>query len=309
MSSVGASAICFYIPTIPASNINCEVGAAGVVNTTEPGGNTSFGENWILGGGKPHWNDTGSEGMGETTSCVNFGGRTLVYETTSTLAQFPELGGTTDQTNSYLYDATPWGISSTPTSIGYGVPRSAYNNESKPGLLIIEYVNNKDTIVLTESQTITVPLGVTGALISGCGAGGGKISLTRAPAPGSTGASGAGGSIINYYVPLSAGESIECIIGEDNTSFGDGGDTKFGNYITLGGGKITSATGSVPSGVNLSKDAFVSDGGYTPFGRTSYYDSASTYHEAMGYGAGSNGYEVGEPSSSLPGLLIIQWVK
>lgn len=286
----GASAISFYIPVSPSSSISCEIGAAGANDVQESGGNTSFGEKLVLGGGGYNANEGDLGDIGHASSCVNFSDA----------------------------KTTPWGLSdSRSPEIGYGVeaawPGYGANSEAKPGLLIIEYVNNKDTIVLTESQTITVPLGVTGALISGCGAGGGKISLTRAPTPNSTWASGAGGSIINYYVPLSAGESIECTIGEANTAFDDGEDTKFGNYITLGGGKVgatntNGATGLVPSGVNLSKDAIMTIGGYTPFGRTSYYDN-SIYYEAMGYGAGSDGYEVGEPSSSLPGLLIIQWVK
>ena len=287
----GASAVSFYIPVSPSSSISCEIGAAGANDVQESGGNTSFGENLVLGGGGYNANEGELGDIGHASSCVNFSDT----------------------------ESTPWGLSNKRSpEIGYGVeaawPGYGANSEAKPGLLIIEYVNNKDTVVLTESQTITVPLGVTGALVSGCGAGGGKISLTRAPAPDSMWASGAGGSIINYYVPLNAGESIECIVGDANASFGDGGDTKFGNYLTLGGGKAgaintNGATGTVPSGVNFSKDSVVSAGGYTPFGRTSYYDDSSTYHEAMGYGAGSNGYEVGEPSSSLPGLLIIQWVK
>ena len=305
VGGTGSSIISYYTPVSTTDSIQCTVGF-GYHSYSESAGDSSqikdtkFSDIVILGGGKnaSAWNEKGDNGV--VYCATNF----------SSYASFGDTG---------RLGVTPWGKEGSYSSegVGYGISGTVNPNlmmNGRPGLLILEYVNNKDTIVLTESQTITVPLGVTGALISGCGAGGGKISLTRAPAPDSMWASGAGGSIINYYVPLNAGESIECIVGDANASFGDGGDTKFGNYLTLGGGKAgainaNGATGTVPSGVNFSKDSVVSDGGYTPFGRTSYYDDSSTYHEATGYGAGSDGYEVGEPSSSLPGLLIIQWVK
>ena len=303
----GASALSFYIPVTPSNTINCEVGAAGTdANTT--GGDTSFGDNLVLGGGEYLGSETSGE-LGHVSSCVNFSGESRYYDC--------------DSNHSYVAETTPWGFAWTSSpEIGYGVGAEVdgygATGVARPGLLIVEYVDNHNTLVLTESQTITVPGGVTGALISGCGAGGGTGTTSRAPEPGSFWGGGAGGSVINYYVPLTAGDSIECVVGEAGISGSNGGDTKFGSYVTLGGGENgavmkNGATGTVPSGVNLSKDSFSLTGGYTPFGRSTHYEYVSgggDYTcEAVGYGAGADGSISGAMGPSLNGLLIIQWVR
>lgn len=300
----GGSVISHYVPVTAGNGIQCTVGY-GRWSWSETGGDTSlvrdtkFGDSVTLAGGEnaPSWDTKGEDGA---VHCgVNFS------DSGSTPWGKMKSGGCNPEDESVGY-----GISGTPNPYNFTLGR--------PGLLILEHVNNKDTIVLTASQTISVPSGVTGALISGCGAGGGAVSLTRAPSKDSLYGGGAGGSVINYYVPLTAGESIECVIGAVNYANGSGGDTKFGSHLTLGGGgacgiMVTGATGSAPTGVNLSQDAATLSGGYTPFGSPSHsiYTSGvgMTYYDAVGYGAGAEGSETGMASTSLPGLLIIQWVR
>lgn len=309
----GSSVVSYYTPVSTADSIQCIVGF-GYHSYSESAGDSSqikdtkFGDIVALGGGEnaPAWNSVGNNGA--VYCATNF----------SDYAPFGNTG---------RVGVTPWGKQGGYPSegVGYGISGTVNPNllmSGRPGLLILEYVNNKDTVVLTESQTITVPLGVTGALISGCGAGGGAEAttypgvvnnVTRAPAPMSLRGGGAGGSVINYYVPVTEGESILCTVGDASITT-NGGDTSFGDYVLLGGGGkgnigVLGAMGTSPAGVNLSSAAVLTTGGKTPFGAPGGYSSQGIYYTETGFGSGSNGSEVSIAGEAMPGLLIIQWVR
>ena len=169
-------------------------------------------------------------------------------------------------------------------------------------------------LVLTTSTTITVPSGVKGALISGCGGGGGADTYN----PGVCG--GGGGSVIDYYVSCTPNTSIRCTIGtggRTGTLNGStsGGVTSFGNLISLGGGSGggSSGRGSVGTspGVNLSSSGSDDYGGSTPFGRGGRNGRNSTDNGEIptGYGAGGSfGSYTTTTRNGTNGILIIKWV-
>lgn len=172
------------------------------------------------------------------------------------------------------------------------IPRGANGTNGQSGVL--------GTQVFTSSTTVTVPTGATKAVLSGCGAGGGSRGGTRG---------GWGGTVREYPVSVTAGQSIKITIGTggagSNTSNGSaGGATSFGSLLTLGGG---GGATSISGGTQGTQGTAPTDnpGAYNGhWGRT-------VQSGQSGYGIGGLG---GNPSYDAPGrggngLLIVTWAR
>ena len=175
--------------------------------------------------------------------------------------------------------------------------------------------------MITSSTTITVPNGVKGVLVSGCGGGGGAGTY----GPGDSTRGGAGASVIDYFIPLTAaGTRISCVIGTGGQTVlkgygGKGGDTKFGNMLTLGGGTggRNGGTGTVRGVAEILPQLNRSWAYQSPFGdpgKQGFYYSSSNYENTIpptGYGIGGMlGWSRTDTHyNGLPGVLILKWVK
>ena len=158
------------------------------------------------------------------------------------------------------------------------------------------------TQVFTSTTTVTVPAGATKAVLSGCGAGGGSRGGTRG---------GWGGTVREYPVSVTAGQSIKITIGTGGagltgTAAGTasaGGATSFGSLLTLGGGGGASSAGGGSKGAD----------GTAPTDAPAAYQG----HWGKTVQAGQSGYGIGgygNPSTFAAGkggngLLIVTWAK
>lgn len=207
------------------------------------------------------------------------------------------------------------------------------------------------------SGKFTVPEGVTEVYLSGCaGAGGGGAGGCRTNTSefgGGGGGGGAGQPVIKQAVTVKPGEVIDVLIGSGGIGGratanaggsygGDGGDTKFGSYLTLtagsggvpGGGGSGNAGGAGGNGYprgssgndgigsGASSSVIGSGGGGAgasgPYGgggggvRSSSGGSAAgnAGYPAYGYGVGGGGGSTGingAGGTGAPGLMIVEW--
>jgi hypothetical protein len=156
----------------------------------------------------------------------------------------------------------------------------------------ITQLNNQESLIITSSQTVIVPDGIVKAIISGCAAGGGGSTCLGA-------GGGSGQSVYRKVFNVVEKTSIVVTIGvggSGNKNYnytggtltstpyngGDGGDTSFGNYLTLTGGK--GAT-NVPSTVTVNGGAGENKGGIMAINMID--GSRDFYYWNGGDGAGS----------------------
>ena len=194
------------------------------------------------------------------------------------------------------------------------IPRGANGTNGQSGVL--------GTQVFTSSTTVTVPTGATKAILSGCGGGGG-ISQGYTP---SGGHGGAGGTVINYPVSVSAGSSIRITIGTggntgvNGANGGAGGITSFGSLLSLGGGGggyITSSGGYTANtgstGTSPADISFISVRknytGYILVGIPCSYWGYGGYGSGGSTGYRRNSTQYNAPTKGGQGILIVTWAR
>lgn len=106
--------------------------------------------------------------------------------------------------------------------------------------------------VFTSSGTFTVPNGVTKIFVEAWGGGGGSGGANTTYIDRRASGGGGGGAYSAKIISVTAGDQINYIVGTggeggpiDNYNQGatSGGDTKFGNYLTAGGGTYGTTNG------------------------------------------------------------------
>jgi hypothetical protein len=165
--------------------------------------------------------------------------------------------------------------------------------------------------VFTASGTFTVPANVTAIRVTGIGAGGGGSATISATLGG--GGGGAGESCTDVPLNVTAGASITVTVGAKGTGAAtgqataqngtDGGDSSFGSYLVLKGGKGAntggaSGAGGGPNG-NGSRAA-ATPGGVGGMGTA---ESATHFGGSSGGGGGNTGTGAGGIGGPAPGRL------
>lgn len=188
------------------------------------------------------------------------------------------------------------------------------------------------------TYTWKCPAHVKFVLISGCGGGGGGGGGTRSYGSRNNGGAGggAGATILDYIVSVVPGTTYTITIGGGGVSGyyvgsgGDGGSTKFGSLLTLGGGeggeggaptshKSKAGTPHFPllcTDGGIGANSAAGSGGSTIFGLGGVWVSVAATprgQEGQGKGAGGSGgynaYDYCYGSAGAPGLLILKWAQ
>jgi hypothetical protein len=164
--------------------------------------------------------------------------------------------------------------------------------------------------VFLSDGTFTVPSGVNEVfvtVVAGGGGGGGD--------EGNGG--GAGGSYINRYVSVTAGNDISVIVGTGGaggqgsgtvaeTNGADGNDSSFGSLTAtggLGGTGLGPGSAGRPNGSSRDGESSSDLGGDTALGK-----GGGTGNNGSGYGAGGGGNTSGNPGGAGDdGIVIVEW--
>jgi hypothetical protein len=168
----------------------------------------------------------------------------------------------------------------------------------------------------TSTGTFVVPAGITTVWVTAVGGGGGGGKADNEVAGHSGGGGGAGAVLLYQQVNgLTPGASITVTVGaggqggSSSHSAGDGGDTRFGDYVTAGGGSKGAMGSSTANGAGGAAGGSNATGGSGIYGGLNIMSTrnGTTY---AGYGAGGHG------GSSVPndpgtagraGYCVIMW--